>query len=48
MESTPGFLRKHVVGLSTMLLALMGLVAPAVAQQKPNILAAVPGRHLSA
>ena len=38
MESKPRFLRKYVVGLSTMLLALMGLVAPAVAQQKPNII----------
>ena len=38
MESKPRFLRKYVVGLSTMLLALVGLVAPAVAQQKPNIL----------
>ena len=37
MESTPRFLRKHVVRLSTMLLALVWLVAPAAAQQKPNI-----------
>ena len=37
MESKPGFLRKYVVGLSTMLLALVWLVAPAAAQQKPNI-----------
>src|SRR6476619_7627988 len=38
MESKPRFLRKYVVGLSTMLLALAWLVAPAAAQQKPNII----------
>src|SRR5262245_34201102 len=38
MVSKPRFLRKHVVGLSTMLLALVWLVAPAAAQQKPNII----------
>ena len=38
MGSKPRFLRKHVVGLSTMLLALAWLVAPAAAQQKPNII----------
>src|SRR4029434_7394966 len=32
------FLGKYVVGLSMMLLALVWLVAPAAAQQKPNIL----------
>ena len=37
MESKPRFLSKHVVGLSTMLLALVWLVAPAAAQQRPNI-----------
>ncbi len=37
MGSTLTFLRKHVVRLSTMLLALVWLVAPAAAQQKPNI-----------
>ena len=39
MGSTPRFLRTHVVRLSTMLLALVWLVAPAAAQQKPNIVA---------
>src|SRR5262245_59244630 len=38
MVSQPRFLSKHVVGLSTMLLALVWLVAPAAAQQKPNII----------
>ena len=38
MGSTPRFLRKHVIGLSAMLLALGWLVAPAAAQQKPNII----------
>src|SRR6266446_4339587 len=37
MESKPRFLGKHVVGLSTLLLALEWLVAPAAAQQRPNI-----------
>src|SRR4029450_11486973 len=37
MDSKARFLSKHVVGLSTMLLALVWLVAPAAAQQKPNI-----------
>jgi arylsulfatase A-like enzyme len=32
------FLGTYVVGLSALLLALVGLVAPAVAQQKPNII----------
>ena len=38
MGSTARFLRTHVVRLSTMLLALGWLVAPAAAQQKPNII----------
>jgi arylsulfatase A-like enzyme len=38
MVRQPRFLGNYVVGLSTMLLALVGLVAPTVAQQKPNII----------
>ena len=38
MGSKSRFLRKHVVGLSTLLLVLVWLVAPAAAQQKPNII----------
>ena len=38
MESKPRFLRKPAIGLSAMLLALVWLVAPAAAQQKPNII----------
>ena len=38
MVRQPRFLSNYVVGLSTMLLALVGLVAPIVTQQKPNII----------
>ena len=37
MGSKPRLLRKYIVGLSTMLLALAWLIAPAGAQPKPNI-----------